>query len=101
MAKRVHIRDQQSGTKNVGIRRDNEPDHQQDHYLPTQIKSATGNSGGFDAATPDICFSRSLAPSGATSAAPGYPSNNVTPAAPPIRKRVERHIYTSRTDSSR
>jgi hypothetical protein len=63
-------------------------------FSPDQIKSATGNTGAFDSANPDIRFSRSASPTGVSSAGTATPSQTATPAAPPIRERMERVIDT-------
>jgi hypothetical protein len=72
----------------------NRGSNRSDSYLafgPEQIKSATGNTGAFDAANPDIRFSRSAAPAGAT---PATVATVATPAAPPFRERMDRVIDT-------
>jgi hypothetical protein len=63
-------------------------------FRPEQIQPDTGNQGIVSANNPDIHFSRSAAPAGAAPAATVAPSNTATPAAPPIRERMERVIDT-------
>ena len=69
-------------------------------YSPEQIKSATGNSGQFDPANPDIRFSRSAAPSLSEVAETGRDTAWTGPAASKwddfIYKMQDKHIDTKR-----
>ena len=69
-------------------------------FKPTQIKSATGNSGQFDPTNPDIRFSRSAAPSLSEVAETGRDTAWTGPAASKwddfIYKMQDKHIDTKR-----